>query len=251
MLEYGLRFLAGGIAVSAFATLGDSVRPKSFAGLFGAAPSIALATLPITLSQNGAPFAAMEGRSSGGLRACRLQLDGVRVAQKIPAFLVDRDHGSSRCLVRGGAWCIRGPVPTLMIIQFKPSALRQTRWYEYLVRFVLGGAMTVVAGLIAARFGPVIGGLFLAFPAIFPASATLIEKHVRERKERAGLPGARRGKEAAALDAAGAALGSFGLAAFGLVIWMMIMWSSAWALVLAAASWLAVAMLAWQLRRRL
>jgi hypothetical protein len=35
---------------------------------------------------------------------------------------------------------------------------------------------------------------------------------------KAGLPGARRGKEAGALDAAGAALGSFGLAAFGLVI---------------------------------
>jgi hypothetical protein len=33
MLEYGLRFLAGGIAVSAFATLGDTLRPKSFAGL--------------------------------------------------------------------------------------------------------------------------------------------------------------------------------------------------------------------------
>ena len=100
-----------------------------------------------------------------------------------------------------------------MIVQFKPSALRQTRWYEYLVQFVLGGAMTVVAGLIAARFGPAVGGLFLAFPAIFPASATLIEKHVRERKEKAGLSGARRGKEAAALDAGGAALGSFGLGA--------------------------------------
>jgi hypothetical protein len=55
-----------------------------------------------------------------------------------------------------------------MIIHFKPSALRQTRWYEYFVRFGVGGAMTVVAGLIAARFGPVIGGLFLAFPASFP-----------------------------------------------------------------------------------
>jgi hypothetical protein len=63
MLEYGLRFLAGGIAVSAFAALGDTLRPKSFAGLFGAAPSIALATLLITLSQEGAPFAAVEGRS--------------------------------------------------------------------------------------------------------------------------------------------------------------------------------------------
>jgi hypothetical protein len=138
-----------------------------------------------------------------------------------------------------------------MIVQFKFSALRQTNWYEYPVRFVLGGAITVIAGLIAAHFGPVIGGLFLAFPAIFPASATLIEKHARERKQKAGLPGTRRGKEPAALDADGAALGSFGLAAFGLVIWLMIVASPAWALVLAAAAWLAVAILAWQVQRRL
>jgi hypothetical protein len=51
MLECSLRFLAGGIAVSGFAALGDTLRPKSFAGLFGAASSIALATLPITRSQ--------------------------------------------------------------------------------------------------------------------------------------------------------------------------------------------------------
>src|ERR1700719_1694853 len=63
MLEYGVRLLAGGIAGSACAALSDTLRPKSFAGLFGAAPSIALATLLITLSQKGAPFAAMEGRS--------------------------------------------------------------------------------------------------------------------------------------------------------------------------------------------
>ena len=43
--------------------LATALRPKSFAGLFGAAPSIALATLLITLSQKGAPFAAVEGRS--------------------------------------------------------------------------------------------------------------------------------------------------------------------------------------------
>ena len=46
-----------------------------------------------------------------------------------------------------------------MIVHLKPSALRQTLWYEYLVRLVLGGAMTVIAGIIAARFGPVVGGL--------------------------------------------------------------------------------------------
>ena len=63
MREYLLRFIAGGVVVSAFAVLGDILRPKSFAGLFGAAPSIALATILITLSQKGAPFVAMEGRS--------------------------------------------------------------------------------------------------------------------------------------------------------------------------------------------
>jgi Protein of unknown function (DUF3147) len=136
-----------------------------------------------------------------------------------------------------------------MIVRLNLSALRETRWYEYLIRFALGGAMTVIAGLIAARFGPIVGGLFLAFPAIFPASATLIEKHVRERKERAGLSGARRAKEAAALDAAGATLGSFGLAAFALVVWLLIEWAPPLALILATAAWLVVAILAWWLRR--
>jgi hypothetical protein len=63
MLDYLLRFLAGGIAVSAFAALGDAIRPKTFAGLFGAAPSIALVTLLIALSQQGAGFVAIEARS--------------------------------------------------------------------------------------------------------------------------------------------------------------------------------------------
>jgi Protein of unknown function (DUF3147) len=138
-----------------------------------------------------------------------------------------------------------------MIVQLNWSALRETRWYEYLTRFVLGGATTVIAGLIAARFGPIVGGLFLAFPAIFPASVTLIEKHVRERKEKAGLAGARRGKDAAALDAAGAVLGSFGLAAFALVVWLLIEWAPSLALVLATVAWLAVAVFAWWLRHRL
>ena len=63
MLEYLLRFVVGGAVVSAFAVLADVLRPKSFSGLFGAAPSIALATLLITLSQKGGSFTAAEGRS--------------------------------------------------------------------------------------------------------------------------------------------------------------------------------------------
>ena len=138
-----------------------------------------------------------------------------------------------------------------MIVRLKLAALRETSWREYLLRFGLGGVTTVVAGLIAAGFGPVIGGLFLAFPAIFPASATLVEEHVRERKEKAGLAGARRGKEAAALDALGASLGSFGLAAFAAVIWLLIGRSAVLVLTLATVAWLVVAVAAWQLRRRL
>jgi hypothetical protein len=116
--------------------------------------------------------------------------------------------------------------------------LRETRWYEYLIRFALGGAMTVIAGLIADHFGPIVGGPFLAFPAIFPANATLIEKHVRERKDKVGLAGARRGREAAALDAAGATLGSFGLAAFAVIISLLIEREPVLALVFATLAWL-------------
>ena len=49
MTEYLVRFLVGGVVVSAFAMLSDVLRPKSFAGLFGAAPSVALATLGIAV----------------------------------------------------------------------------------------------------------------------------------------------------------------------------------------------------------
>jgi hypothetical protein len=63
MSEILLRFLIGGLTVSFFAVLGDLFKPKSFAGLFGAAPSIALATLALTVSKEGAQYASVEARS--------------------------------------------------------------------------------------------------------------------------------------------------------------------------------------------
>jgi len=57
------RFLIGGAIVSFFAVLAEMFRPKSFAGLFGAAPSIALATLGLTISAHGTRYAAVEARS--------------------------------------------------------------------------------------------------------------------------------------------------------------------------------------------
>ena len=60
MTEYVVRFLVGGVVVSAFAMLGDMLRPKSFAALFGAAPSVALATLGIGVHRHGADYAPQQ-----------------------------------------------------------------------------------------------------------------------------------------------------------------------------------------------
>lgn len=60
------RFLVGGALVSVFSLLGDLFKPKSFAGLFGAAPSVALATLALTIRADGARYAATEARSMTG-----------------------------------------------------------------------------------------------------------------------------------------------------------------------------------------
>ena len=57
------RFLIGGAVVAAFSALGDVLKPKSFAGLFGAAPSVALATLALTIATDGPSYAAKEARS--------------------------------------------------------------------------------------------------------------------------------------------------------------------------------------------
>jgi hypothetical protein len=64
--EILVRVVIGGVVVSAFAMLGDVFEPKSFAGLFGATPAIALATLALTVGANGASYAAVEARSMIG-----------------------------------------------------------------------------------------------------------------------------------------------------------------------------------------
>src|ERR1700722_12232467 len=138
-----------------------------------------------------------------------------------------------------------------MIIRVDASGLKQTKWHEYALRFVAGGIVTVLAGMIARRWGPGIGGLFLAFPAIFPASATLIEKHERQRKQKKGLQGAARGTDVAAIDALGAAMGSVGLVGFAGICWWLIPKHPApLALGGAAVAWLLVSFFIWIIRQR-
>ena len=130
------------------------------------------------------------------------------------------------------------------------SAFGRTRWYEYAVRFVFGGAITVVSGLLAKHYGPAFGGLFMAFPAIFPASATLVEKHEKEKKQRAGIFHTNRGRQAAALDAAGAAMGTIGLAVFAFIVWKLLpIWHPAVVLLCATGGWLVTSFVLWRIRR--
>jgi uncharacterized membrane protein (GlpM family) len=130
------------------------------------------------------------------------------------------------------------------------ASLRRVQWHEYVVRFLLGGTITVVTGLIAKTWGPVIGGLFLAFPAIFPASATLLDKHERQKKRKAGIPATIRGRLAVGLDARGATLGSVAMGAFALLIWKALPAHNA-AMVLGGALllWTIIAISLWRLRK--
>ena len=63
LTETIFRFLIGGIVVSAFAIAGSLFKPPSFAGLFGAAPSVALATLGLAIANKGSLYASTECRS--------------------------------------------------------------------------------------------------------------------------------------------------------------------------------------------
>jgi Protein of unknown function (DUF3147) len=135
-------------------------------------------------------------------------------------------------------------------VRFSSSSLREGRWYEYVIRFALGGAATVFTGLVSSRYGASIGGLFLALPAIFCASATLIEKHEIRRKREAALTGKRRGREAAALDAVGAVLGAFGLLAFAVTFSSLVESRVSVAFIGASLAWLIVSVAAWYGRRK-
>jgi hypothetical protein len=137
------------------------------------------------------------------------------------------------------------------VVEIKPSALRETKPHQYLVRFLFGGAATVLAGLVAKHYGPAIGGLFVAFPAIFPASVTLIESHEKERKGEMGHNGTQRGRIAASIDSAGAALGCVGLMGFAFILWQLLPDHNPWLVIpLATAVWIVISISLWELRKR-
>jgi hypothetical protein len=111
--------------------------------------------------------------------------------------------------------------------------LRRVKPWEYALRFGFGGAITVIAALVAKQWGAAAGGLLLAFPAIMPASLTLVKQHD--------------GRASAAADARGGRVGNLALACFAAVVAIAVAaaWPVALALVLASVVWGLVAVGAW------
>jgi hypothetical protein len=137
-----------------------------------------------------------------------------------------------------------------MMVQAKLASLKGIAFHEWALRFFFGGAVCVAAGLIARRFGPGIGGLFLAFPAIFPAGASMVEAHEKKHKVHAGFDGTNRGRTVAGLDAAGAALGCIGLTGFALTCWICLArFSTAATFALAILAWITLSITAWLLSK--
>jgi len=99
---------------------------------------------------------------------------------------------------------------------------------KYLTRFVFGAGIAATAATVGMLFGPKVGGILLAFPAILPASLTLIE-----RKD---------GRHEAKVDATGALLGSVALIGFAVVAALALRrLNPAIALGLACATWAVIA----------
>ncbi len=84
------RFVIGGVIVSVFAVIAEVCRPKSFAGLFGAAPSVALTTIGIAIVQHGKDYAALEARSmilgAAGFFIYAVAASWIMMRYKIPAL---------------------------------------------------------------------------------------------------------------------------------------------------------------------
>jgi len=112
------------------------------------------------------------------------------------------------------------------------SKLRRVLWWEHALRFGFGGAITVAASVIAKRYGDAIGGLVLAFPAIMPASLTLVRRLD--------------GRESAVDDARGGRIGAVALASFAAVVALTATRLAAvWVLAIAALAWIVVAVAGW------
>ena len=139
-----------------------------------------------------------------------------------------------------------------MRLKLRFDSLKETKPREYISRFVFGGVVTVLAGFVADHYGPVLGGLFLAFPGIFPAGVSLVEKHKIMREKAEGKLGIRSARGQASVEATGASAGTLGLVGFAVVLWQGLP-DHKFLLVLltAGVAWIAVSGVFWWTRERM
>jgi hypothetical protein len=87
-----LRAVLGGSFVVAFSALGEALRPKSFGGVFAAAPSVALASLLITTFTKGSMAVALAATGMVGgavalVAACVVGIDSVKRFRSVPGAI--------------------------------------------------------------------------------------------------------------------------------------------------------------------
>lgn len=120
--------------------------------------------------------------------------------------------------------------------EFKPSEIGSHGFKDYALRFGFGAGISLVAGLMGMWLGPKFGGVWLGFPAILPASLTLVQK--------------KDGKEQAAIDSEGAVLGAIAFVVYAVIVVLLVTrWVVLPTLVVALLVWLAVAVALYALAR--
>jgi hypothetical protein len=120
--------------------------------------------------------------------------------------------------------------------RFSARRVREAKPRDLLVRFAAGATTSIVSGLVTLAFGPRVGGILLAFPAILAASLTLIEEQEDSQEAREDARGAIAGACALTAFAVIAAL-TFGHLAGGVVLLVATVGWAITALALYVAFW--------------
>jgi uncharacterized membrane protein (GlpM family) len=220
VFEVLAKAVLGGLLVVIFAVFAETLSPKRFAGVFAAAPSVALASLSVTVLSSG-PLDARRAcagmtagavgfigycllapvvmRRWGSLRGSGAALAGWFIATAAALPLAAATLGAKSAVAAGA----RGPRPGARQrpeLRCEPGKVREAKPKDWLIRFLFGAATSAIAGILSTLAGPFLGGTFLAFPAILLASLTLVSQE----------EGAARARD----DARGATAGALGLFTF-------------------------------------
>ncbi|HET6826015.1 MAG TPA: DUF3147 family protein [Amnibacterium sp.] len=223
VLPVVVKTVLGGVLVVTFAVLAQTLQPKRFAGVFAAAPSVALASLTVTVLAKGpsdarADCAGMIAGAAGFVVYCLVAPASMRRWRPLPGSIVAlvgwlaataavlpaaAATPAAKAAAGAGLARLERRNPDRPPLRMRAAALREGRPRDWLIRFGFGAGTSLLAAVIGVVAGPVVGGTLLAFPAILLASLTMVAKE----------DGAARSRD----DARGATFGALGLVAFAVL----------------------------------